>query len=150
MVTVTKTTTGNLKFLFALAIVAGAGAPAHAQDAAAPALRLELNALEASDKGCRMAFVVQNGLDKNIAKAAYEIALFNKQGLVDRLMVLDFQDLPANKTKVRRFDLTETDCSDIGRVLINDASSCEGDGIEPGDCIGLLTTSTRGDVEFGT
>lgn len=124
------------------------GAPAQ-EAAPAKTINLELNALEASDKGCRIAFVVQNGLEHDIDKAAYEIALFDKQGLVDRLMVLDFQDLPAEKTKVRRFDLADADCGQIGRVLINDATACEGDRIEPGDCIARLTPTTRNDIAFG-
>ncbi|WP_229447024.1 hypothetical protein [Nitratireductor sp. B36] len=123
--------------------------PGAAQETATRSIKLELNALQKSDKGCRIAFVVENAMGKDIAKAAYEIALFTKEGLVDRLLVLDFQDLPNEKTKVRRFDLAEADCDEIGRVLINDASACEGDGIEPGDCIGRLEATSRGSVTFG-
>ncbi len=123
--------------------------PSAAQETATRSIKLELNALQKSDKGCRIAFVVENAMGKDIAKAAYEIALFTKEGLVDRLLVLDFQDLPNEKTKVRRFDLAEADCDEIGRVLINDASACEGDGIEPGDCIGRLEATSRGSVTFG-
>ena len=123
--------------------------PGAAQETATRSIKLELNALQKSDKGCRIAFVVENAMGKDIAKAAYEIALFTREGLVDRLLVLDFQDLPNEKTKVRRFDLAEADCDEIGRVLINDASACEGDGIEPGDCIGRLEATSRGSVIFG-
>lgn len=123
--------------------------PGAAQDAVAGSIRLELNALQKSEKGCRIAFVAENAMGKDIAKAAYEIALFTREGLVDRLLVLDFQDLPSEKTKVRRFDLAEADCDEIGRVLINDASACEGDGIEPGDCIARLEATSRGSVTFG-
>ncbi|MAS12639.1 MAG: hypothetical protein CMH69_04995 [Nitratireductor sp.] len=123
--------------------------PGAAQETATRSIKLELNALQKSDKGCRIAFVVENAMGKDIAKAAYEIALFTREGLVDRLLVLDFQDLPNEKTKVRRFDLAEADCDEIGRVLINDASACEGDGIEPGDCIGRLEATSRGSVTFG-
>ncbi|MCR4267966.1 hypothetical protein [Nitratireductor sp. ZSWI3] len=123
--------------------------PAAAQDGAAPAINLELNGLQDSDKGCRIAFVVENGLPRDIGKAAYEIALFDKAGMVDRLLVLDFQDLPAAKTKVKRFDLADAECGAIGRVLVNDASACEGDGIAPGDCIARLNATTRSGVAFG-
>ncbi|MFC5583587.1 hypothetical protein ACFPOD_00550 [Nitratireductor kimnyeongensis] len=112
-------------------------------------IKLELNALQKSEKGCRIAFVVKNATGKDIAKAAYEIALFTKEGLVDRLLVLDFQDLPNEKTKVRRFDLVDASCDEIGRVLINDASACEGEGIEPEDCIARLEATSRGAVTFG-
>lgn len=96
-----------------------------------------------------MTFVVTNGLDRDIDKAAYEIGLFNSEGLVERLMVLDFQALPEGKTKVRQFDLAQTDCARIGRVLINDETACEGDNVSPGACIRDLVTTSRADVEFG-
>lgn len=132
--------------------VAGALAttlPGAAQEPATGSIKLELNALQKSEKGCRIAFVVENAMGRDIARAAYEIALFSQEGLVDRLLVLDFQELPNEKTKVRRFDLADADCDAIGRVLINDASACEGDGLEPGDCIARLEATSRGSVTFG-
>jgi hypothetical protein len=38
--------------------------------------------------------VVNNALGAGLPKAAIEIALFNEAGVVDRLTVLDFRDLP--------------------------------------------------------
>jgi hypothetical protein len=38
--------------------------------------------------------VVNNALGADLPKAAIEIALFNEAGVVDRLTVLDFRDLP--------------------------------------------------------
>jgi hypothetical protein len=78
-------------------------APAQ-QNAPTPALTLELNGAQTSDKGCRLTFVVNNSLGAELTKAAFEIALFNASGVVDRLTVLDFKELPAGKTKVTRFD----------------------------------------------
>ncbi|SEB35192.1 hypothetical protein SAMN05216452_0211 [Nitratireductor aquibiodomus] len=137
------------RIALALAGTLAATLPGAAQDPAAGAIKLELNALQKSEKGCRIAFVVENAMGQDIARAAYEIALFSKEGLVDRLLVLDFQELPNEKTKVRRFDLADADCDAIGRVLINDASACEGDGLEPGDCIARLEATSRGTVTFG-
>jgi len=130
----------------ALAEDAGKGA-----EAAKPAgLSLELNALQSSDKGCRLTFVIANHLYGDITKAAFEIALFDKTGVVDRLTVLDFRELPRGKTKVSRFDLPGADCGKIGRVLINGAPTCSGSGIEPSDCLTKLQTSTRSEIEFGS
>lgn len=137
------------RIALAVAGTLAAPLPGAAQEPATGAIKLELNALQKSEKGCRIAFVVENAMGRDIARAAYEIALFNKEGLVDRLLVLDFQELPNEKTKVRRFDLADADCDAIGRVLINDASACEGDGIEPGDCIARLEATSRSTVTFG-
>jgi hypothetical protein len=120
-------------------------------EAAKPAgLSLELNALQPSDKGCRLTFVIANHLSGDIAKAAFEIALFDRTGVVDRLTVLDFRELPHGKTRVSRFDLPGADCGKIGRVLVNNATTCSGTGIEPPDCLTKLQTSTRAEVEFGS
>jgi hypothetical protein len=115
----------------------------------APVLTLELNGAQPSDKGCRLTFVVNNDLGAGLSKAAFEIALFNQEGVVDRLTVLDFKDLPAGKTKVTRFDLAGADCAKISRVLVNSATECAGSGIEPTACLAHLKTQTKTAISFG-
>jgi hypothetical protein len=117
--------------------------------AQAPALTLELNGAEPSDKGCRLTFVVNNNLGAELTKAAFEIALFNDAGVVDRLTVLDFKELPAGKTKVTRFDLAGTDCAKISRILVNHATECAGEGVEPAACLRKLKTAAKTDIAFG-
>ncbi|RWD63379.1 hypothetical protein [Mesorhizobium sp.] len=135
-------------FAMSLAMV-----PAWAQSApaaaSAPALSLELNAAQPSEKGCRLTFVVNNALGADLSKAAFEIALFNEAGVVDRLTVLDFKNLPAGKTKVTRFDLSGADCGKLSRVLINSATECAGSGVDPAACMRALKTSTRTAIAFG-
>jgi hypothetical protein len=118
--------------------------------APAPALKLELNGAQPSEKGCRLTFVVNNMLGTELSKAAFEIALFSKDGVVDRLTVLDFKELPAGKTKVARFDLSGVDWAKIGGVLVNHATECAGDGIEPTACLRQLKTETKTGITFGT
>ena len=132
----------------ALAVVAAASARAEDQPAK-PVLVLELNAAQPSEKGCRLTFVVTNNLGGELSKAAFEMAMFNEAGVVDRLTVLDFKDLPAGKTKVARFDLGGADCGKISRLLINTATECAGDGIEPTACLRDLRTETRTPIAFG-
>ena len=114
-----------------------------------PALVLELNAAQPSDKGCRFTFVVTNNLGAELSKAAFEIALFNEAGVVDRLTVLDFKELPTGKTKVTRFDLPGTDCAKVSRVLINNATDCAGQGVEPSACLRSLQTQSKSGIAFG-
>jgi hypothetical protein len=114
-----------------------------------PALSLELNGVQPSEKGCRLTFVIANELGADLARAAFEIALFNEAGVVDRLTVLEFKDLPAGKTKVSRFDLAGTDCTHVSRVLVNSVAECGGQAIEPAACLRGLKTSSRAGVPFG-
>lgn len=93
--------------------------------------------------------MVNNNLGAGLSKAAFEIALFNEASVVDRLTVLDFKDLPEDKTKVTRFDLAGTDCTKISRVLINSATECAGTGVEPNACMRRLKTDTKTGIAFG-
>lgn len=125
-------------------------APARAQTAAPERhVSLDLNALQPSQGGCRLTFVVANGLDTPIDRAAFEMALFDKAGVVDRLTVLDFKALTAGKTKVSRFDLKGADCANVGRVLINEATDCSGAGTPPDACLASLKTKSTSGVAFG-
>lgn len=120
-----------------------------AQESSTPALTLELNGLQPSEKGCRLTFVIANDLGGDLTRAAFEIVLFDDAGAVDRLMVLDFNELPAGKTKVSRFNLAGVDCAKIGRVLINSLAECNGRSVDTDACMKGLKTSNRTSITFG-
>ena len=145
-------TTGGLLAGIAAGLCASP-TPATAEQAPAPAARpalsLELNGMQPSEKGCRLTFVVANELGADLARTAFEIALFDEAGVVDRLTVLEFKDLTAGKTKVSRFDLAGTDCARVSRVLVNGVAECSGNGIEPAACLRGLKTSSRAGIPFG-
>lgn len=122
--------------------------PARATEPA-PSLTLELNSLQPTDKGCRFTFVVTNGLGAALDGATYELVLFDAKGMVSRMTLVEFADLPDGKTKVRQFDFPGVECGDLGRVLINDATECRGVGIEPATCIRALETRSSGSIVFG-
>ncbi|WP_336056674.1 hypothetical protein [Nitratireductor sp. CH_MIT9313-5] len=122
-------------------------APAHAQEEQQK-LSIELNGVAAVENGCRLTFVASNTLKQDITKAAYEFAIFNSKGLVERLSVLDFQDLPAGRTKVRQFDIGGIACENLSRILVNEAKSCEGASADV--CLGQLEASSKADIDFGT
>lgn len=131
-------------------LVLAAADIAPAQESTQPALTLELNALQPSEKGCRLTFVVTNNLGAPLDKVGFEVALFNQAQVVDRITVLDFKELPRGKTKVRRFDLGELDCTKITRVLVNDSTECAGAGIDPKACIRQLNPTTKSGIQFGS
>jgi hypothetical protein len=132
------------------AAIAGAGliaAPAAAQDGGA--FRLELNNTTAVETGCRLTYVATNEMGIDLEEASYEVAVFDGEGLVQRLLILQFGALSDGRTKVVQFDLTETACEDISRLLVNSVSECTAaDGSTP-DCLAALETTSRSDIEFG-
>lgn len=119
--------------------------------AQAQSLALELNAVQPSEKGCRFTFVVNNALGAEVNRAAFEIALFDSVGVVDRLTVLEFKGLPEGRTKVSRFELSGVDCAKVGRLLVNAVTACEGEGLTPQFCESRLKAGSKtGNVNFGT
>ncbi|MCS6759473.1 MAG: hypothetical protein MO852_11210 [Candidatus Devosia euplotis] len=73
--------------------------PAPAGQAGAPAtLMLELNALQASDKGCRVSFLATNDFPAALDRAVVEVAFFTTDGAIDRIVTLDFKALTQGKT----------------------------------------------------
>lgn len=139
--------------LAALAVAAPFGI-ASAQDAAPESktteLAVELNSLQPTSSGCRFTFMVKNDLGGELTSAAFELVLFDKAGMVSRMTIVDFKDLPNGKTKVRQFDFSGVDCAKLGRVLINDATECKGEGIDPRACIRSLSTESRTEATLGT
>ncbi|WP_209602950.1 hypothetical protein [Sinorhizobium kostiense] len=120
-----------------------------AQDAVASGgLAIELNEVTPSEKGCKLTFVADNGFDQSLSKVTFEFVLFDQKGLVERMAVLDFRDLPSGKTKVRQFELPGTKCEAVKSLLINDAPACVGEGIDKGACMTRLKTGSRSAVDL--
>ena len=138
--------------LSCLIAVGGLCAPnALAQDAGAntgPSLDIELNSYRQVNGACRLIFMANNRLGANLTSVSFETVLIDMEGIVDRLTVFDFQDLQNDRTRVRQFDLPDTQCGSLGSVLINGAATCEGDGIDARQCMDALNVSTRADMEI--
>ncbi len=114
-----------------------------AQDAPAPALSVELNGAETVETACRLTFLVQNGLGTDLTQLALETVILTTDGIVERLTLFDFRDLPADRPRVRQFDLAGLTCDGIGKVLINATTACTGEGVDPAACTAALTLTSR-------
>lgn len=133
----------------ALLMAAGTSTAAFAEEPVS-SLSLELNNLTDSATGCLATFMARNALQQKLDEVAFEVVLFDTDGRVDRLLVLDFSPLTQGKTRVRQFELAGTKCNGISRVLVNDAAACSGAAIDPHSCIEQLETTARVAVEFGS
>ncbi|OAP43359.1 hypothetical protein AU381_27280 [Sinorhizobium glycinis] len=137
------------RFAFSTAamVLSVAGAAVAQEATVASGLTIELNEISPSEKGCKLTFVAGNGLQQSLSKVSFEFVLFDQKGLVERMAVLDFRDLPTGKTKVRQFDLPGTKCEAVKSLLINDAPACIGEGIDKGACMTGLKTGSKSAVE---
>jgi hypothetical protein len=109
--------------------------------AADPAIHIELNAAETVQPDpCRLSFVVENNGESAIDTLKLDLALFDREGAINRRMIVEIGPLRAAKTIVRTFGV-ETDCGRIGSILLNDVTACSPG--EPGGCLDRLALSSR-------
>lgn len=139
----------SLALVLALTAAAG-GASAQESSPSTPAasLGLTLDALDPVEAGCRLSFVVTNGLAREIEELSVEIAVFGVEGGFEKMLRLNFGLLLDGKTRVRQFDVAGTPCEGIGSVLVNDVAACDATALEPLDCLRALDVSSRGGVPF--
>jgi hypothetical protein len=131
----------------ACAALLATGSVAQAQEAPR-GIAIELNGAEANDKACRLSFVVANGLEQGIDDMALELVLFDKDGRVDRFVVVRTAKVPAGKSRVRQFDIPATPCPAIARILVNDVKECAVAGLDANGCAEAISVATRSDIKF--
>ena len=110
---------------------------------------LELNNAADVESSCRLTYVATNNTGVGLSKTSYEVAIFDGEGRVSNLLVLEFGQLPIAKTKVVQFDLKDNSCGDISRIVVNNLAECESADGTHDFCLSALITSTRTDIEFG-
>ncbi|MFS4583525.1 hypothetical protein [Phaeobacter sp. C3_T13_0] len=106
------------------------------------ALSIELSSAQTDGASCLLSFVTQNTYAQDVAQAVFETVLFDASGQVSQLTLLDFQDLPAGRTRVRQFQFPMA-CTDISRVLINGAETCHGTDLPENACTHDLTLTSK-------
>ncbi|MEQ1718641.1 MAG: hypothetical protein ABL907_22090 [Hyphomicrobium sp.] len=126
-------------------------APAPTAAPAAPAtggIALELNKLEAYEKGCRAYMVLNNTSDLTYQSFKIEFVLFQSDGIIGRRFAFDLAPLKQQKKTVKLFDLDSVGCDKIGSFLINEVIECKSEAGAQNDCLQRLTTSTLTNVSI--
>ena len=117
-----------------------------------PKISLELNnASNTESKGCQLTFVVTNHSDTGLSQIAYQVGVFDANGIVSRILVMEFGALTSGKTKIALFNLADQPCTDISRIIVNDVAQCTlAENSEAADfCLSGLSTKSRADIDFG-
>lgn len=109
---------------------------------------IELNRLQEVDGACRISLVFTNGLAETVEALSIETVLFDKNGAVERFLVLKSNPLPSGKVRVQQFDAKGIACKDVGRMLLNDVKDCKIEGVQPDACLSVIKPSSRLDVAF--
>lgn len=111
-------------------------------------IALELNKLEAYDKGCRAFIVANNTSDVTYQSFKLDVVLFQSDGVIGRRFALDLAPLKPKKRTVKLFELDGQGCDKIGSFLINDVMECKTDTGAQVDCLQHLTTSSLTSVQI--
>lgn len=141
---------GLLHLAVGLAVILGlASAPLAAQES--QAFELDLNgATDTDDGGCRLTYVATNRSDLAFDRTAFQVGLFDADGAVTRLLVLEFGALVAGKTKILQFELAGSPCASISRIIVNDVAACTlADGSASEFCVSGLVATSRTAIQFG-
>lgn len=131
-----------------LGAVAPLGALAQSGESTVPQLSIELNAVQDVGDACRLSFLAQNQTGTAIDEAVFETVIFDTSGGVVSLSLFDFRALPADRPRVRQFDLPGMACDSVGQALINGANTCVVAGAESDVCDDALLLGSRVSVEL--
>jgi len=134
----------------AAALMLATATTSSAQDGAEFALELN-NAADTTNGDCRLTFVASNRLGTALSDVAYEVAVFDANGIVSRILVLELGALSEGKTKVLQFDLAGQPCANTSRMIVNAVAACtQDDGTVAADlCLSGLAAASRGAIQFG-
>ena len=141
---------GNLMRRAAAALSLAAMAAGLAQSAGAETpvaggkLAVELNKFEEiAGGGCRAYFLFRNDTGASFEGFQMSLAIFNKDGVIDRLLSIDAAPLPVARTTLKLFEIPQIACADIGQVLLHDIPVCKPQNGEQTDCFPLIDLKSR-------
>lgn len=103
-------------------------------------VRVELNLAESVQNKCRLSFLIENKSETPIDRLTPDLAIFNREGIIQRRLVAEMGPVYRSKTIIKTFEI-DGECGQIGSILVNDITACApGD---PGLCLDRLVLSSR-------
>ena len=107
-------------------------------------LGIEVNKFEEiAGGGCRAYFLFQNNTPSSFEGFEMSLAIFDKSGVIDRLLSIDAAPLPVARTTLKLFEIPQITCANIGQILLHDVPVCKPQNAEPADCYPLITLNSR-------
>jgi hypothetical protein len=111
-----------------------------ASAAAGDPIRVELNAAESVQSRCRLSFVIENKSEGAIESLKLDLAVFGRDGVIQRRLVTELGPVRGAKTIVKAFEL-DTECGQVGSILVNDVTACA--PMPPDACLDRLELSSH-------
>ena len=104
---------------------------------------VELNRLEDQGGNCRAYLVITNPGSAEFSGFALDLVVFDRGGTIMRRLAAELAPLRPAKTSVKVFDISETACSAIGSILVNDVLHCRDKSGDVAGCVDRLSTSSK-------
>jgi hypothetical protein len=138
-----------LRSVIATALLFATALVGPALGAEAGKISVEFNDLQQAEGGCRAVFVLNNGLDKPLDGVTLRVVAFDGKGHAKLFLSLEVGALAVGKTRIVRFDLgKEMACADVGRIVLDDVTNCEGADFDPPKCLAAIALASRAGVPF--
>jgi hypothetical protein len=134
-----------LSLLAAGAMAGPAGAQEAAGDKAAP-IKLQVNKFDTVGDACRLTTVIDNSRGEPLKSLKIDIFAFDTDGVAQKRILTELGPLSGRKTSVKQFDLQGIACAKIGRLLLNDVTSCDGGDREA--CLARLELDSKVGIPF--
>jgi hypothetical protein len=112
------------------------------------ALEIELNKIEPFEGACRIYLVLRSTMPGDLDTLLLELVTFDGEGVISQRMAVDLAPLRRGKLTVKTFDVPQTPCERVTRLLVNDALECRAASGPVDDCLGAIQTASRGPVEL--
>lgn len=107
-------------------------------------LTVELNKFEdIAGGGCRTYFLFKNNTGASFEGFQMSLAIFNKDGVIDRLLSVDAAPLPIARTTLKLFEIPQTTCVNISQILLHDVPVCKPQNGENTDCYPIMDLSSK-------
>ncbi|MEM1344161.1 MAG: Tat pathway signal sequence domain protein [Pseudomonadota bacterium] len=111
-------------------------------------ISVELNKLETEDAACRPHLVLENQTEDDFEKLVLDLVMFDKDAIIARRLAVDIAPLRSGRLAVKVFSIPDLVCEDIGRMLVNGVLDCTASGAARSDCLDLLATRSRAEVDL--
>jgi hypothetical protein len=109
-------------------------------------ITIELNRLEETEGNCRVYLVFTNPGAASYTTFKLDLILFDRSGVITRRLAVEAAPLRPEKTSVKLFDVSATNCAAIGSILVNDVIACHDEKGDASDCVDRLVTRSKLDV----
>ena len=107
-------------------------------------LTIEVNKFEEIEGGgCRAFFLFRNGTPTSFEGFEMSLAIFDKAGVIDRLLSIDAAPLPVARTTLKLFEIPQIACASIGQILLHDVPICKPQNAEATDCYPLIDLASK-------